>query len=172
MITCNNDRAVLGYNFCITHNEETNTVSASFCSYFELNGHNISEPGFITLSSNISELNDYMCGLMNRKLGHSACAVSVLTDMDLQSPDHFTKIQMLWLFKYLVWCATLSTTGVTSSYYLFLIVFIFQFNLIPALVLFSFVTYKLLKKPLKEAAIMIKLKSPQAKLQFCCSGHN
>ena len=30
---------------------------------------NISEPGFINLPDNISELNDYMCGPMNRK-GH------------------------------------------------------------------------------------------------------
>ena len=67
VVTCDNDRAVLSYNFCITHNEVTNTVSASFCSYFELSGHNISEPGFINLPTNISELNDCMCGLMNRK---------------------------------------------------------------------------------------------------------
>jgi hypothetical protein len=51
----------------MTYEEETNTVSLSFCSYFDLNGHNISEPGFITLPSNASEPNDYMCGPMNRK---------------------------------------------------------------------------------------------------------
>ena len=67
VLTCDNDRAILGYNFCMTYKEETNTVSASFCSYFELNDHNISEPGFISLPENISELNDYMCGPMNRK---------------------------------------------------------------------------------------------------------
>ena len=47
--------------------KETNTVSVGFCAYFALNGHNISEPGFISLPENISELNDYMCGPMNRK---------------------------------------------------------------------------------------------------------
>ena len=67
MVTCANDRALLRYNFCMTYKEETNTLSASLCTYFELRGHHISKPGFISLPSNISELNDYMCGPMNRK---------------------------------------------------------------------------------------------------------
>ena len=39
------------------------------CPYFQLKGHQISdsEPGCIKLPHNISELNDYMCGPMNRK---------------------------------------------------------------------------------------------------------
>ena len=67
VITCINDRALLSYNFCLTYNEETSTLSVTFCTYFELHGHNIAEPGFISLPDNISELNDYMCGPMNRK---------------------------------------------------------------------------------------------------------
>ena len=55
----------------MTYDEATNTLSASFCSYFELSGHNTSDfaPGFINLpdNNNISELNDYMWGPMNRK---------------------------------------------------------------------------------------------------------
>ena len=67
IILCANDRAFLSYTFCLTYNGKTNTLSVSFCVYFELSGHNISEPGFIILPDNISELNDYMCGPMNRK---------------------------------------------------------------------------------------------------------
>ena len=67
VVMCANNRGLLGFNFCMTYKEETNTVSASFCTYFQLSGHNISEPGFINLPDNISELNDYMCGSMNRK---------------------------------------------------------------------------------------------------------
>ena len=67
MVTFANDRALLSYNFCMTYKEETNTLSVSLCKYFELHGHNVSKPGFIILPSNISELNDYMCGPMNRK---------------------------------------------------------------------------------------------------------
>ena len=67
VITCVNDRGLLRYSFCLTHKEETSTVSLTFCSYFEPAGHNISEPGFISLPDSISELNDYMCGPLNRK---------------------------------------------------------------------------------------------------------
>ena len=66
-VMCANDRAFLSYTFCLTHNEETNTLSVSYCTYFALDGHNISEPGFINLPKNVTELNDYMCGPMNRK---------------------------------------------------------------------------------------------------------
>jgi hypothetical protein len=37
------------------------------CHYFQLEGHNVTKPGYIRLPDNISELNDYMCGAMNRK---------------------------------------------------------------------------------------------------------
>ena len=67
VVMCANERALLSYNFCMTYKEEISTVSVSFCSYFELSDHNVSEPGFISLPNNISELNDYMCGPMNRK---------------------------------------------------------------------------------------------------------
>ena len=69
IVKCVNGTGLLSYNYCMTYKEETDTlsVSATLCTYFELNGHNISEPGFISLPRNISELNDYMCGPMNRK---------------------------------------------------------------------------------------------------------
>ena len=68
---CANNRAFIRYTYCMTYNEVINTLSASFCLYFELSGHNTSDfaPGFINLpdNNNISKLNDYMCGPMNRK---------------------------------------------------------------------------------------------------------
>ena len=67
IVKCVNDRSLLVYNHCMTYREETNTVSVSTCTYFEVSGHNISEPGFIVVPKNVSQLNDYMCGPMNRK---------------------------------------------------------------------------------------------------------
>ena len=67
IVTCANDRALLSNKYCMTYKEETNTLSAGFCPSFDLHGHNESKPGFISLPSHISELNDYMCGPMNRK---------------------------------------------------------------------------------------------------------
>ena len=65
-ITCADQTAQLGYNLCMTYENET-TISVGFCPYFDLSNYNISEPGLISLPDNISELNDYMCGSMNRK---------------------------------------------------------------------------------------------------------
>ena len=69
----NDNRGQLSFNFCMTYDEETNTVSASFCTYFALDGHNNvtlhpTMARHISLPENVSELNDYIiCGLMNRK---------------------------------------------------------------------------------------------------------
>ena len=69
IVRCNEDKTLLLYDNCMTYNEESGTVSISYCPYFKLQGHNISEsePGMIDLPDNISQLNDYMCGPMNRK---------------------------------------------------------------------------------------------------------
>ena len=67
VVKCANGRALLAYENCMTYKEETNILSLSLCPYFVFGDHIISEPGFIDLPDNISELNDYMCGSMNRK---------------------------------------------------------------------------------------------------------
>ena len=67
IVICNEQESSLGYNFCMTYDEESGTSEVSYCSYFSLQGHNISGPQFINLPDNISELNEYMCGPMNRK---------------------------------------------------------------------------------------------------------
>ena len=51
--------------------EDNQSLFLIECPYFELKGHSIlndlHHPGFIRLPDNLSELNDYMCGPMNRK---------------------------------------------------------------------------------------------------------
>ena len=67
-LKCYKGEVLLHYNFCMTFVKDSDMLSVSFCPYFDVQGHNIStEPGFIRLPKNISELNDYMCGPMNRK---------------------------------------------------------------------------------------------------------
>ena len=52
-------------SFCMTHNFETRQTLLAFCSY---NTHvTNSSDFFITLPSNISELNDFMCGHIRRE---------------------------------------------------------------------------------------------------------
>ena len=66
VIKCrDNGVTVLQYGQCMTHDRNTTIVAK--CSYFQPTGHNISEVGYITLPSNVSELNNYMCGPMYRK---------------------------------------------------------------------------------------------------------
>ena len=67
IVICNEQESSLGYNYCMTYDEESGTSTVSYCQYFTLQGHNISRPGLIDLPDNISELNEYMCGPMNRK---------------------------------------------------------------------------------------------------------
>ena len=47
--------------------KEDKGIFLSGYPYYQLKGHNTSDPGYIKLPDNISELNDYMCGPMNRK---------------------------------------------------------------------------------------------------------
>ena len=67
-IRCTNESALLLFGHCMTY-EKGEGTSVSGCLYFQVEGHKVSdsEPGYIELSNNISELNDYMCGPMNRK---------------------------------------------------------------------------------------------------------
>jgi hypothetical protein len=65
----NERAALLKYGYCMTYGkEELGGTFVGKCQYFEIQGHNSSDtPGYITLPGNISELNEYMCGPMNRE---------------------------------------------------------------------------------------------------------
>ena len=59
---------LLSIGHCLTYEEGQGAFEFK-CPYFQLEGHQVShhEPDFIELPDNISELNDFMCGPMNRK---------------------------------------------------------------------------------------------------------
>ena len=65
-IKCTNKGTLLSIGHCMTYHEGQGTFAIE-CPYFQLKGHNVAEHGYIKLPSNVSELNDYMCGSMNRK---------------------------------------------------------------------------------------------------------
>ena len=67
-LKCTSENVQLSIGYCITiENEIESRLFATKCPYYQLEGHNVSEPGYIKIPDNISELNDYMCGPMNRK---------------------------------------------------------------------------------------------------------
>ena len=57
---------VVGLGNCVTHEKNVGTFFAK-CFYFQLPHGNVTANGHFLLPSNVSELNDYMCGPMNRK---------------------------------------------------------------------------------------------------------
>ena len=63
---CTERDVLLPFGFCATQDDNQDIFVAK-CPYFELSGYNVTEPGYIRLPDNISELNDYMCGPLNRK---------------------------------------------------------------------------------------------------------
>ena len=68
VLKCTSQGVLLKFGFCATY-KEGEGIFISSCPYFRLKGHNVTdlESGYIRLPDNISELNGYMCGPMNRK---------------------------------------------------------------------------------------------------------
>ena len=66
VVKCTDQGVLLTFGYCATLDRDNNSFVTK-CPYFQLEGHNVSEPGYIGLPQNISELNTYMCGPMNRK---------------------------------------------------------------------------------------------------------
>lgn len=68
-----NNHTFLRMGFCATYNEHTKLVSFSSCPYFQPDGFSTHmymdgcNTWYIQLPNNISKLNDYMCGPLNRK---------------------------------------------------------------------------------------------------------
>ena len=65
---CTDEGVLTSYGICVTQ-VENGSIFNFLCPYYRLKGHtvSVSKPGFIVLPENVSDLNDYMCGPMNRK---------------------------------------------------------------------------------------------------------
>ena len=76
-ITCSQGEPSLAFGYCATYSEDTrnSVLSVTLCPYFQSTGYNMTTPGYIQLPRNLTQLNDYMCGPLNRKgLVCSECA--------------------------------------------------------------------------------------------------
>ena len=72
---CWTGKPTLKAGYCATYNNDTKLVSVLDCPYFQPNGYIFTTPGTVLLPKNLSQLNDYMCGPLNRKgLVCSECA--------------------------------------------------------------------------------------------------
>ena len=74
-IHCSRIGPILPYGDCVTYSGDTKLLSMSSCRYFEPENYNVTSYQHIVLPRNLSQLNDYMCGPLNRKsLVCSECA--------------------------------------------------------------------------------------------------
>ena len=77
-LECDNGRPLLLARYCVTYNEKNKLLSIYDCPYFQLENYNTTTRNNaikIQLPRNLSQLNDYMCGQLNRKdLVCSECA--------------------------------------------------------------------------------------------------
>ena len=67
ILTCQQGEPLLTAGYCATYNDHTKLISILECPYFEPNDYNNTSQGSVLLPKNVSQLNDYMCGPLNRK---------------------------------------------------------------------------------------------------------
>ena len=69
-IRCLDSGPLLKLGFCATYSDDTGLVTVTECPYFQMKGYNVSLTGdgyYIQLPKTLAELNNSMCGPMNRK---------------------------------------------------------------------------------------------------------
>ena len=73
IVKCTKKEALLKLGYCMTYEEEGGFY-VGLCDNVKVNSLNTTEDNYFRLPSNVSDLNDYMCGPMNRKgLACSQC---------------------------------------------------------------------------------------------------
>lgn len=66
-VRCTEGGALLAFGWCMTYDEESRGTFIGLCPSFVVGNRNVSDHLFITLPSNVSQLNEYMCGPLNRQ---------------------------------------------------------------------------------------------------------
>ena len=67
LIICTSRGPALQAGFCATYNEYTGLLSVTDCPYFQIKLYNITPSGYIELPGTLTELEDSMCGPLNRR---------------------------------------------------------------------------------------------------------
>ena len=131
LITCTSNGPALASGFCATYNEDTRSLSIASCPYFQPRANGFQKPRhgkiIIELPKNLSQLNDYMCGPLNRKgLVCSECAdgfgpsVTSFGYRCINCTDAWYGVPLFFLFEF---------TPVTVFYF---IILVFQINVTSA----------------------------------------
>ena len=70
ILLCSDSGPLLKLGYCATYSEDTGLVTVTRCPYFQMIGYNLTTPGnqyHVQLPKILADLNDSMCGPMNRK---------------------------------------------------------------------------------------------------------
>ena len=67
-IVCLENGPSLKLGYCATYDQNNSkSLSVTECQFFHMHSYNVTDPGYILLPKSLTELNDYMCGPLNRK---------------------------------------------------------------------------------------------------------
>ena len=66
-IYCHEGGPALPFGYCATYSETKRMLSTFKCLNLQWNDYNMTNPWYVTLPVSLTELNDYMCGPLNRK---------------------------------------------------------------------------------------------------------
>ena len=66
IVKCAEEAALLRLGYCTTYQEEAG-LSVGSCNYLRPSLYEVTDDNYIRLPDNVSELNDYLCGPVNRK---------------------------------------------------------------------------------------------------------
>ena len=72
-LKCSENGPLIKLGYCATYSEDTGLITVTKCPYFQMNGYNVTIDGsqllsyIVLLPKSLAELNDSMCGPMNRK---------------------------------------------------------------------------------------------------------
>ena len=87
-VHCFESGPALPFGYCATYSE-SNSLSIAKCPYYEWSKYNVTTPGYISLPVLLTELNNYMCGPLNRKgLVCSECAKNFGPSVNSYGPTY------------------------------------------------------------------------------------
>ena len=66
-LLCDENHISVLYGLCITYSEDDDILSMFHCPFFHASDYNVTTDGYLLLPNDIYQLNDNMCGPLNRK---------------------------------------------------------------------------------------------------------
>ena len=99
-VHCFESGPALPFGYCATYSE-SNSLSIAKCPYFEWSKYNVTTPGYISLPVLLTELNNYMCGPLNRKGSVSVQIILVPQSIPMDQPTNVPTVLMLGTTYYL-----------------------------------------------------------------------